>query len=485
MLSSYPQFSAGGRSRFSKVLPAPPDSPSSPQVSLPPPPSLPLHSSKQMTVPSPPLETDAAPSLPALTRAATTMSIPRRPVGAQPNHVKTASSSSSIYSESPGISKRFSDSSTSDTKDSLSGIDSEEAGPTTPSPPSKDSRTQHEPPQSACNDLARPLTILKSSPPRPEIWKRRSVKSNKSISFTSLKLDWSNGSTASPPRKQEPSADPPLPRSLRGRKPVPSRPAPHPQPDLMGGKLAKLKNKLLRDRPDKSGNAAKVESYPSSHQYGAFQQLPKPGELESDKIDNEPPSVPHVLTPSLPDTPPVDDAPAASQKSQSWDLIPEVNALQATNELTLLASKHSRQSSETLTVTSEPTVMQSPQPQKAFAVGILTPQPSPAKTSPLSLPTPAVHSIRFPILPQIAPPGTVMPGLPVTELQLDCYQSHKYMRGTKNTLCPVACMVCGRKDREQRWNCTWCCLSACGPCMKVLTSLPERDLSECLERIRR
>lgn len=51
-------------------------------------------------------------------------------------------------------------------------------------------------------------------------------------------------------------------------------------------------------------------------------------------------------------------------------------------------------------------------------------------------------------------------------------------------MCPVACMVCGKKDTETRWKCTWCCVSACGSCMQVLSSEDVgRDLRVAIERI--
>jgi hypothetical protein len=76
-----------------------------------------------------------------------------------------------------------------------------------------------------------------------------------------------------------------------------------------------------------------------------------------------------------------------------------------------------------------------------------------------------------------------MPGLPLSTLHFDCYQSHKFMRSSRNTLCPVACMICQKRDAEMRWKCTWCCLSACGSCMQMLSSIPGKDLRVCLGRI--
>ena len=413
MESTSPKTPGRGRSRFSKALPTPPASRAKS------PPSL--HS------PLPPLPKE---------KMSTTIAILRRPVGGgQTNNSKTISiaSVSSVYSDSPGLSRSISDSSNI-TKDSLSAVSE------TPPLPPKDSQRQFGTPKTP-NILGSPLL---NSPPRPEIWRRRSVKSDRSISFPELKLEKSNGSTASPPSRKErpperslPAIPNQLPRSIAGRKPVPARPAPA-QP--MGNKIAKLKDKL----------ESKDEApYPSP------KQLPTPEYLKTDKQ----PLTPQVLSPVSPETPP-EDPPQVPQKSDSRPN---------------LLTTHSRDTSETLTITSEPVVMRSPQPQKAYVARILTPQPSPPPASP---PPP----INFPGLPPAAE-GTIFPGPALDIVHLECYQSHKFMRSSRNTMCPVACMICQNKDVEMRWKCTWCCLSACGACMQVLASIPGKDLRICLERI--
>ncbi|KAH8793043.1 hypothetical protein F5882DRAFT_399276 [Hyaloscypha sp. PMI_1271] len=398
------------------------------------------------------------------------ISIPRRPVGSQSKHAKAPSitSVSSVYSDSPGLSRSLSNGSSYNTRDSLSGVDS------TPPLPSKDNQRSHTMPSSP-TILSSPISSLRSSPPRPEIWRRRSVRSERSLGFPELKLDRSNGSTASPPSRQEQPVRAQIPRSLAGRKPIPVRPAP-PQPDLMGNKLAKLKNKNLGESSEETSNDEAPNPYTSS------KRLPTPEYLKTDKTQ---PLTPQVVSPVSPDTPPGEQAPEVPLKSDARPNVASV-LLESTNRPSLL-STHSREPSETLTISSEPPVMRSPQPQKAFSAKILTPQPSPDKASPLSLPSPlsppAGLGINFPTLPACAGKGTVMPGLPLGTLHFDCYQSHKFMRSSRNTLCPIACMICQKKDAEMRWKCTWCCLSACGSCMQMLSSIPGKDLRVCLERI--
>jgi hypothetical protein len=463
MLSTFPSTPGRGRSRFLKALPERPPG--------------------ESTIPSSPAPAPAAiptePTLPSLPK----MSIPRRPVGAQANHARALSiaSVSSVYSDSPGLSRSLSNSSSYNTKDSLSGIDSE-TGPTPPLPP-KDKQGQQSMPRTP-NILSSPISS-QPSPPQPEIWRRRPAKSDRSISFPVLKLDKSNGSTASPPKRQEqPVSGPQLPRSVSGRrKPVPSRPAPS-QPDLMGNKLAKLGNKNLGETSQESRNdELPKQLYPS------FKRLPTPEYLKTDKRQPSTPKVLSPISPPPPSTPPEDVPPELPRKSES-----RVNRPTAAPTLVLpeptnrpnIPTPHSQEPSEALTVMSEPTVMRSPQPKKAFAARILTPQPSPGdKASPLTLPSPTGLGIHFPTVSTPPTPGSICPGLPLSDVHFDCFQSHKFMRSSKNTLYPIACMVCKKKDSEMRWKCSWCCLSACGSCMQVLASLPGKDLRVCLERIGR
>lgn len=450
MSSNFPTTPGRGRSRFSKMLPQPPEEKS-------------LSTEKKMIAPS--LLQSALPPLP---EASKVVAIPRRPVGAQTKHSKTPSiaSVSSVYSDGPGLSRSLSNGSSYNTRDSLSGVDS-----TPPLPPKDHQKTQVMSPSPTI--LASPLSSLHSSPSRPEIWRRRSVRSEKGINFPELKLDKSNGSTASPPGRQEQPARAQIPRSLAGRRPIPARPAP-PQPDLMGNKLAKLKNKSLEESTE-TGNDEAPNPFTSP------KRLPTPEYLRTDEAQ---PLTPQVMSPLSPATPPEEQAPEVPSKSEARLNVAYV-LLNATNRQNLL-STHSRETSETLTITSEPPVMKSPQPKKAFAAMIPTLQLSPSKASPLPLPCPisppaglGINLLTFPPYTE----GAVLPGLPLSNIHLDCYQAHKFMRSSRNTLCPIACMVCEKKDAEMRWKCTWCCLSACGSCMQVLSSIPGKDLRNCLERI--
>lgn len=460
-----PETPGRGRSRFSKALPIPPQPPHLSIKGEPSPTTASISTS--LHSPLPPLPTDKM----------STMAIPRRPVGGTTIHTKVSSvdSVSSVYSNSPGFSRSLSNS----TKESFSGVDSE--SPSTPPLPPKDPQ-RPQLPKSPKPLQASPISNFQASSPRPELWRRRSLKSDKGISVSELKLSKSNGSTASPPQNQlfERSLPPvpmQLPRSITGRKPVPIpvRAAP-PQPDSMGSKLSKLKDKEKRGPSDAVRHVAPVQQQqPSSN------RLPTPEYLKTDGPQS---LLPQVLSPTSPETPPSENAPQVPLKSDSRAAL---NVGPMANTTNLLTTKsHSRESSETLTVTSERPIMRSPQPQKTFVARILTPQPSPSTTpdaSPLELPSPIRPNIKFPTLHSIVPEGTAFPAPPLNIVHFECYQSHKSMRSSRNSICPIACMVCQRQDAEKRWKCTWCCMSACGSCMDVLVAIPGRDLKICLERI--
>ncbi|PVH86870.1 hypothetical protein DL98DRAFT_582191 [Cadophora sp. DSE1049] len=404
------------------------------------------------------------------------MAIPRRPVGGgaggdvkneKPARAASIASVSSVYSDSPGVSRSLSGSSS--TKDSLSGVDSSEDGPMPPLPPKdKDRQTPDEKPQThkiSSNSISSFDNALQPT----EIWRRRSVKSDRSIIFPDLILQSSNGSTASPPRRQEQTTDQArdhLPRSTTNRrKPVPARPAP-PQPDYMGNKVAKLRKKGSREDSTNDEGPAAPQPFES------VQRLPTPEYLKADK---QQPVTPSIISPVSPITPPDDKPPLVPRKSESRSLA----ASQGSSDVTIVArdivAPHAR------TPENDPPVRLVAHTRDGS--NTLTPQPSSGKTSPLSLPSPASHAAYFPTVPSPAAPGTIFPCPELDLVHLDCYQSHKIMKGCNNRVCPTACMVCERKDTEKRWRCAWCCLGACGSCMRILDSVPGKDLRLALERI--
>ncbi|RDW83257.1 hypothetical protein BP5796_04748 [Coleophoma crateriformis] len=459
-----------GRSRFSKALPPFPTPPLPPPSSDREPRSPAASVSTSKSIHSP---------LPFLPK----MSIPRRPVGAQNAEPEpprgSVASLSSIYSDSPDLQDVVESDMQADSRDRLNSYSD-----TPPPPPPKKERTSPITPDKA---LGSPF---QQSPPRQEIWRRRSVRSDKSISLPDIKIKKSNGSTASPPRPPPERALPGLPKSLSGRKPVPARPAP-PQPptDDMGSKLSKLKKKLSKEDYDpyrKDEAYSQQQTYPTGSK-----RLPTP---EYQNTDREQPHTPQVLSPhspNPPETPPQDEAtpPAVPHKSASRNTIGQtLNPSSSTPNLLL---SHSRQSSETLTVTSEPEIRRSPQPQKTYAASqILTPEPaSPELASPFSLTTPVgarAIEIKFPGMPGgPLPQHTIVAGPPLEPAHFECYQAHRFMRNSRNHVCPVACMICEKKDAEARWKCNWCCLRCCGNCMQALTSVPGKDLKLCLEKVSR
>ena len=466
-----------GRSRFSKVLPLPPP---------PPPPPMSNTNERAQHILTSKI------SLPAFSSVSTpkmsAMAILRRPVGGNTNPASPKKNSiasvSSVYSDSPG----FSDN--AGPRDSLSGVDSEIGPP--PRLPPKDPQRQFPGPNTPSNVSASPTSPASSfttSPQsRQEIWRRRSVKSDKGIKFPELKLQRSNGSTASPPSQQQqerslPETPPRLPQSKGSTGPIPARPPPAQpaQGGLMGLKPSKLKSVMGKRKPvgDSSTSKSDGTSQLQSPYLAVQNRLPTPEYLKSDK---EQPLTPQVLSPHTPPNEP----PQLPQKSESRSttLTSDTAATVVPNLLT----SHSHEPSETLTISSQPEIFRSPQPKKTYATKILTPQSSP----PVPLQSPlSPRSMRrssgayFPTLP--SPPaaeGTILPAPPIEIVHLNCYQQHQFVKRSRNDICPVECMICQKGDMEMQWKCSWCCLRSCGDCMQVLSSIPGKSLKVALEKDR-
>ncbi|TEY46362.1 hypothetical protein BOTCAL_0315g00020 [Botryotinia calthae] len=487
------------------------------------------------------------PSLPARTsslperKSSKLMSIPRRAVGSTSIASKKSSISSissSGYSDS--VLSRTLSGNSNFTKDSLSYTES--VFRKTPPIPEKEEQKQISP-ATPRKDIGSPKSLSSSkSSPTQEIWRRRSLVTQKGIEFPDLKLLKSNGSTASPPSKNGNSALnrslPKLPSQVlryrelsdRERGLIPAREAPQaPVVPPMGAKISKLKDISKRKATDQSDELSKYgdlntdrsghlgEGYTSQSKnppYSPHGGLPTPKYLRSDE-DQSQPSTPQVFSPT---TPPSDlsatQIPMKSGASRPHDISVARASDRSTSQRSplvpnLLHGNHSRSPSETLTITSPLDVVRSPQPQKPHATKtILTPQPSPpaesASFSPsITSTTPTVttnpHSRQtsrtttsratslsysyFPLSPSSLPaPGTILPAPPITSQHIDCFQSHRFMRRSRNSLCPLQCQTCSKGDFEQQWKCTWCCLRVCSDCMAVLATV-RKDLGAFLKLI--
>jgi hypothetical protein len=530
MASLLPETPGRGRSRFSKALPSAPRKDS------------PKRRTKPTDTPLPALPKNAMPA---------PITIPRRPVGGgdgqKVGRPKASSVSTTISSVSTTISSGYSESlglsdasdarsdtrsdSSSDERESLSGIDSEESGSPPPPLPQNDiqrrnlARSPKTPPQT--HVLAQSSSGYSCAPTVTELWKRRSHKSDRSIKFPDLKLDRSNGSTAvSPPKQQEQSNRPipfKLPRSNSGfRKHIPARPAP-PQPPthsaLMGAKVTKLKEKHSRGKLDGIGTEDVGNiSRQSNGIPQAQDENVSPIRLPTPKYNSgergrlvETVRSPHTPTEaSTPELPKRSDSRPKTDETTSRSSTQESSSRPSTHENGLLPSlsvtsssdpvadyltstpSHSRDPSETLTITTTPItksspVTHSPNSTSTSTVRLPTPQKITFPTYPRAahLSTKSANSLSPSFSPSFSPTSGIAIGPPLSNVQLDCYQSHRFMRNTRNKFCPVACMICARQDSEQRWRCSWCCLSACGSCMSLLAKVPDKDLRVVLDKIGR
>lgn len=429
------------------------------------------------------------------------MTIPRKPVGFHSSnsikHTKHHSlASSSIYSEPAELDiprtnfSAYSLESIQLDDDDDDNNDNNDTPPQLPpkedqSPPvpSKDGRDSVTPPPIPQKDAARPevtaFRLAENHVVKPEIWKRRSTRSNSDLSFEDLKLKSSNGSTAnSPPRQVQPPPDRSLPPIPNNEKKLPP-PRPPPQQDYissMGQKNSKLRKK------ESYGASASPSNLPG--------RLPTP---DYHKTDYRVPHTPSIISPQSPVSPESPDLPSFHQspiekvkgifKTASSPNLPQVQIHKSLDSD--LTFEHSRSSSDTLTIVAptESTIFTAPQPQKANAAArILTPQPSP----------PVAITVRSPPQTPKSPfsarafafqnANTIHPGPTIDVRHYDCYQKHRFMRPSRNDKCPLGCMVCDKRDTEKRWSCTWCCLRICTKCMEILAA-NGKDLKICVDKV--
>lgn len=210
-----------------------------------------------------------------------------------------------------------------------------------PPPPLKDPQVPRTPtsapqsPFSATSSFAAPLAAANQSPPRSQLLRRRSLKKDKPLPLTELKLTSSHGSTADSPSQVQnvqqqppapeilPSLAPPQPSSVsntavsplsrgytafpgRNIKPQTSK-TPSPQPPAMGESASKIEGKIdetfkrrpLSDKAIEGGIDAKgnIVKQVESGQEPTFRRLPTP---EYQKSDVKTPITETIVSPVSP-----------------------------------------------------------------------------------------------------------------------------------------------------------------------------------------
>jgi hypothetical protein len=526
--------STRSKSRFSKALPVPPPDP---------PPAA--SSSTGVRGKASPFPIAQRPLPPQPT------SIPRRPVGAASTmsaHSRELSGGSvsslfSLYKDSPlfaqspagatsslrSLSQTFENKVMSPLPPPPKDDDMREDGPKLPPLPQKDYDVRKV--EDIPNTPSRRSISSTNSSPKPKIWRRRSVKTDRSSSISDLKLITSNGFTSNPPAisQSTPPEEQPLstlptqplqPRSVSGglpgrniRKPVPTRPIPEEnkqaqpeQPDKsepMGQKLSSISRKKVGASNTNESNINKIAPVTTGARMSPITRLPTP---EYQQTDGKPlqPITPQVIPPS-PETSPSD---SASQVGALFGLTadpnpsgtvdnkppgPSISRGPSNTSGASYSSYASNASNSSDNSTIKPTtfgIRTSSRPQgdqssrsQAQAQPLAGQSSGPtASNSAPSEPLPAAFPFNT-LTP--AAPGTIFIPALLSPIHFNCYHSHRSMRISRNSIYPLACMACERKDTEKRWTCTWCCLRCCEDCLKTLTSVPRRDLKLALENMGR
>ncbi|POS87388.1 hypothetical protein EPUL_002752 [Erysiphe pulchra] len=273
--------------------------------------------------------------------------------------------------------------------------------------------------------------------------------------------------------------------------------------DLMGNKFAKLRSKNLGEF---STNSNHHEDTPKSY---IHESRNKSTNLEKPKLHI--PGTRNLLRPSPSSRTYVEKAPPLPRKSSSRRHIiplptnfskPDSNSSTHTSfpssgSTTRAPTILTPPSSETLVLQSESALNLPTQTQPDSRDGSV-PE---IKLHPCQLKSDIPHSSQNEIpttnspdqawplaVVKLAPAPEIVermiiPGPPLNVLHFECYHDHRYLRKTRNQMCPIGCMMCHKKDTEIRWTCTWCFLCACADCTRSLTQTPNRNLRVCLEKL--
>lgn len=71
---------------------------------------------------------------------------------------------------------------------------------------------------------------------------------------------------------------------------------------------------------------------------------------------------------------------------------------------------------------------------------------------------------------RLFPPGSAIPAPPLRAAQLDCLAGHALFVPSRNEAHPVGCMACGAGGRGARHTCSHCSARVCGPCREALAA---------------
>ncbi|KAL0931823.1 uncharacterized protein CTRU02_212776 [Colletotrichum truncatum] len=402
-----------------------------------------------------------------------------------------------------------------------------------PPPPAKSGQTA---------TVGSPTSFGSGSPQQQQrpIWRRRSVKSDRNIEVSDLKLAVSHGSTAaSQPNTAQPSSysavPPPTqqqypPRTssgLPGRNIRPgqhqiSPPAATAAEDGMGQEVSRLREKISRLRGEEGAN---VGASHSDTALSPTQRLPTP---DYEKEDVKTPVVDTVVSPISPASSP---KPAADQATT--EAKPPVPRKAVTER-----NIHNAQSLPQMRAEQPVTNSEAPPTIKQFPVSPLSPESQaqfPARTTsnqqqqqqqqraqwqptgqehvpkfaqqggdmrPASrdqrprqgsgeyrelrekdMPSADARSSAFPLYtPEPPSPSVVYNALPIKDSMLDCYVRHRVMDRTRNRNYALTCQTCGKADTEDRFKCQWCYVRMCTSCFKTFNS-NRRDLRKLLAHL--
>ncbi|ROW17808.1 hypothetical protein VPNG_00764 [Cytospora leucostoma] len=420
--------------------------------------------------------------------------------------------------------------------------------PLPPPPPRKDSRRPTTPrtPKalpSSPDELAGTSPKSQTSPTsQSQLWRRRSLKSDKNLNLTELKLASTNGSTAATSQQAPTSlaqdlsfSEKPLPPSVGPGRDSPSLEYYESIPD---GSLrpSASDTSLRRDPPanlvnNKQPTEEHLDAFAQYAQEvedgiadGTYEQRPdssaaRPPEIrcpptpESTKdndlgVDMATANM-SPTTPAFPVTPPSEGRPLSmipedfvkNPSSRGRGAMSSPRPPPPSGPLPALPPRSSSRPSPSQRYRA-PSPGRSPPGNTSSTSAAIRAATGPAPTPPHTTTTTAdgndaaadddddddyyYHHYHLPSgrYSRLFPPGSTIPAPPLRGTQLDCFAGHALFVPSRNEAHPVGCMACRVEDRGARYTCSHCAARVCGPCCEALVA-NGRDLRALVKGVRR
>ena len=365
------------------------------------------------------------------------------------------------------------------------------------------------------------LNRQSSNTVRPELWKRRSTKTDNNLVVPELRLETSNGSTALPIHNSAPAPETQMRRFISALPPQTSHTLPGrnigtfvTEPS-QASPLQSPTPVYVRTSEETMGQCSshvqKKNQGPIDHAADLKKPIPSPNKPipskmpvpvhpptpEYQKNDVRTPVLETILSPLSPASSPepTQDAPSPSSQESRHGAV-RINSpplrpaggVETTEQSTIPSVALYKEDLDRLNSDdSQGSGLHQVQPQERTETAPIRDRRKQEQdeTRHLTLGS-TPHAEKSPVsnvYKGIAEDRErVIEATPLTVVHYRCYKQHRHFRQSPNLNCPLACQTCHRKDSEMRWRCNWCALRICRTCMDMLVA-SNRNVDVLLEKI--